>query len=140
MRTAAERPSERGFTLLEVLVALAIAGLGLGALFEAASGGLSGVDTAARHIAALRRGEGRLAELGITIPLAEGQWSGADGDGYRWRMTVSPILSHAGGGDRTTPGRTLYAVEVWIGWSLGRSTSSIRLDTYRLGPLPAASG
>src|SRR6266446_5415666 len=53
-----------GFTLLEVVVALAIAGLALVGLFRAGSGGLLAVDTAARAEEAVQRAQSHLAAVG----------------------------------------------------------------------------
>src|SRR5215470_15119227 len=85
------RRAEAGFTLLEVLVALAIAGLGLGALFAAASGALGNIDLASRHQAATRHAQSHLAAVGIETPLAPSDRSGDDGDGFRWRVLIVPV-------------------------------------------------
>jgi prepilin-type N-terminal cleavage/methylation domain-containing protein len=45
---AESTPQSTGFTLLEVVVALAIAAMALVGLFRAGSGGMFAVDTAAR--------------------------------------------------------------------------------------------
>ena len=57
-----------GFTLLEVVVALAIAALALVGLFQAGSGGLFAVDTAARAEEAVQRAQSHLAAVGRDSP------------------------------------------------------------------------
>ncbi|MGA8379996.1 MAG: prepilin-type N-terminal cleavage/methylation domain-containing protein, partial [Stellaceae bacterium] len=57
-------PAAAGFTLLEVIVALAIASFALIGLFQAGSGGLFAVDTAARAEEALQRAQSHLAAVG----------------------------------------------------------------------------
>jgi len=57
-------PQSGGFTLLEVVVALAIAAVALVGLFQAGSGGLFAVDTAARAQEAIQRAQSHLAALG----------------------------------------------------------------------------
>jgi general secretion pathway protein I len=127
---------EQGFTLLEVLVALAIAGLGLAALFAAASGGLNSVDLAARYLTATRHAEAHLAEIGISMPLVAGEQDGLDSNGFRWRLTIRSIATRQADRDRGIPGRVLYAVEIAESWPAGLRQRSIRIETLRLGSTP----
>jgi type II secretion system protein I len=133
---------ERGFTLLEVVVALTIAGLGLAALLAAASTGLASVDQSARYSIALRHAESRMAQLGIAQPLRAGVQQGEEADGSLWRIETRRVMTHGPlqDGGRNQPGRTLYAVAVVITWTWAGHTRSLQLDTYRLGPAAAGSG
>src|SRR5436305_8251596 len=81
----------RGFTLLEVVVALAIAGLALVGMFRAGSGGLFAVDTAARAEEAVQRAQSHLAAVGHDAALVEGEFTGDDGGGFRWTLRVRPL-------------------------------------------------
>ena len=124
-----------GFTLLEVIVALAIAAVALVGLFQAGSGGLFAVDTAARAQEAVQRAQSHLAAVGRSAALVQGEFTDDDGGGYRWRLRVRPVATHrasaSGGGSAALP--TLYDVEVAVSW-LGRSTDrSVVLKTLRLG-------
>src|SRR5260370_8634413 len=82
---------DNGFTLLEVVVALAIAALALVGLFRAGSGGLFAVDTAARAEEAVQRAQSHLAAVGRDAALVEGALTGDDGGGYRWALRASPL-------------------------------------------------
>src|ERR1700755_940187 len=84
---------DHGFTLLEVVVALAIAGLALVGLFRAGSDGLFAVDTAARVEEAVQRAQSHLAAVGRDAALVEGEFTGDDGGGFRWTLRVSPLTS-----------------------------------------------
>src|SRR5258706_757783 len=103
----------KGFTLLEVVVALAIAGLALVGLFRAGSGGLFAVDTAARAEEAVQRAQSHLAAVGRDAALVGGEFTGDDGGGYRWGLPVSPGSSRQsfapGGPSSPTP--TLFKSE-----------------------------
>ena len=89
----AERaPRGDGFTLLEVVVALAIAALALVGLFQAGSGGLFAVDTAARAEEAVQRAQSHLAAVGRDAALVQGDFTDDDGGGYRWRLRVRPVM------------------------------------------------
>jgi general secretion pathway protein I len=131
-----------GFTLLEVVVALAIAGLGLVGLFQAGSTGLVTADTAARTEEAVERAQSHLAAIGRDAALNAGQFTDDDGGGYRWRLSVRPVESRqmpgTDGGSATST--TLYAVEVEISWRDAGHKRSVVLRTLRLGNTAAANG
>jgi general secretion pathway protein I len=124
-----------GFTLLEVVVALAIAALALVGLFRAGSSGLFAVDTAARAEEAVQRAQSHLAAVGRDAALVEGDSTGDDGGGYRWALRVRPLtarqsLAPDGVSSTTT---TLFNVEVAISWSGRAGDRSVVLRTLRLG-------
>ena len=125
-----------GFTLLEVLVALAIAGLAFIGLFQAGSGGMIAADTAARVEEAVQRAQSHLAAVGRDAALVEGEFTDDDGGGYHWRLRVRPVGSRqllpASGGD-SAAALTLFDVEVAILWSGRNGERSVVLKTLRLG-------
>jgi general secretion pathway protein I len=134
------RPREQGFTLLEVLVAVAIAGLALVGLFQAGSGGLFAADTAARAEEAIQRAQSHLAAVGRNAALVQGEFTDDDGGGYRWRLRVQPVATRQGLAPDGTSAvtSTLYDVEVAILWPGRQGERSVALRTLRLGT--AASG
>ena len=127
--------AEAGFTLLEVVVAVAIAGLALVGLFQAGSGGLFAVDTAARAEEALQRAQSHLAAVGRDAALVEGESSGDDGGGYHWRLQVQPAAQRQGvAADGVIPqNATLYSVLVSISWQSRGHERAVTLQTLRLG-------
>ncbi len=118
-----------GFTLIEVLVALAIAALGLGALMVAASQGLGTLRTADNYIEATHRAQSRLATVGTELPVKEGDWSGDDGGGFGWRVQAHPVP----GGDAKAP-FVPYDVVVTIVWTSEGKPKTVSLQSQRLGP------
>ena len=124
-----------GFGLLEVVVALAIAGLALVGMFQAGSTGLVTADIAARAEEAVERAQSHLAAVGRDAALSAGQFTDDDGGGYRWRLSVRPVESRQmpGSDAGSTTSITLYAVEVEISWRNASHQRSVVLKTLRLG-------
>lgn len=124
-----------GFTLLEVVVALAIAALALVALFQAGSGGVFAVDTASRAEEALQRAQSHLAAVGRNAALVASEASGDDGGGYRWQLRVAPLMQRQGvaADGVTAQATTLYAVEVAVSWRDRGHERAVVLKTLRLG-------
>jgi general secretion pathway protein I len=128
-------PAPAGFTLLEVVVALVIASLALIGLFQAGSGGLFAVDTAARAEEALQRAQSHLAAVGRDAALVEADTTGDDGGGYRWQLHVLPVTQRqAVAADGTTSQMTtLFDVQVSISWKAHGHKRAVVLRTLRLG-------
>jgi prepilin-type N-terminal cleavage/methylation domain-containing protein len=137
-----------GFTLIEVIIALAIAGLGLGVLMAAAGTGLGQSNFADQYIEATRRAQSHLAGLGVLTPLRPGTQSGDDGGGYSWQVRTSQPAMHAGAeptaGADFGPGAQnplgLYTVEVTLTWRSGMGTRSVTLRTQRLAHVGGGNG
>ena len=90
-RVFAGRAGERGFALLEILVAFVILALGLGAIS-------TGVVVAMRSDArtqvnrtALRVAQSRLEAAGIAEALVSGTREGLIAEKFRWRQTVTEV-------------------------------------------------
>jgi prepilin-type N-terminal cleavage/methylation domain-containing protein len=140
LNSSAANPSETasvrsaGFTLLETLIALAIAAVGLGFLVSAAGTGLGNAELAGRYVEATRRAQSHLAEIGITTPLVPGVRSGDDGGGFSWTARISAPAGHETAEASTEmPALGLYTVEVTIRWREGVSVRSISLQSQRTG-------
>ena len=126
-----------GFTLIEILVALAIASLGLGFLMMAAGIGLGNSGIADQYIEATRRAQSHLAALGVTAPLRASDTSGDDGGGYSWRVRISQPAMHAAGPSGTAqPPLGLYTVDVTLSWRNGISIKTVSLRSQRVARRP----
>ncbi|MBV9784139.1 MAG: prepilin-type N-terminal cleavage/methylation domain-containing protein [Acidisphaera sp.] len=142
MRTKANR--QRGFTLLEVLVAFVIAALALAVLFHGAVGGLRTTSAAGGYEEALSRARSRLAAVGAA-PLP-GELQGDDGGGFHWHTRVTPIGTAAGQQPQamalarlTAPQLTLYRVSVAVSWKGDGGNRVVELDSERLGATAAGA-
>lgn len=117
---------DRGFTLLEVLVAFVIAALALGALMQGAATGLRSVRVSGHVQEALSRARSHLAAAALApIP---GDRRGDDGGGYAWRVNVASAAASVRA--------VLYAVTVTVSWRMDGGEREVVLRTQRLGPPP----
>ncbi|MDR3436841.1 prepilin-type N-terminal cleavage/methylation domain-containing protein [Telmatospirillum sp.] len=119
-----------GFTLLEVLVALAIAGLALAVMTDAATGGFLATKTAAGYQEAVSRAKSHLAALAADAAFSPAEAEGDDGGGFHWRTRITEKA-------RQNPdkggGLGLYDIEVGISWTAGGRQREVVLKTERVG-------
>jgi general secretion pathway protein I len=133
-------PADRGFTLLEVLIALVIAGVALGVLFHAGLAGLISTQAASHYEQAVARARSHLTLATHANPLVAGDWQGDDGGGFTWHLRVAPLTSTTVRplnavslrGSANFP-LTLYDVTVWVAWRDGGGAREVRLDTEQIG-------
>ena len=135
-------PAGAGFTLLEVLVALAIAIPALMLMYRQGTLSVEASGAAAHYQEALSRARSRLDAL-VDTALAPGIREGDDGGLFRWRTRIVPLTSL--GPPREPPrnspyaqGTTLFAVSVQVSWPGPRGEQSVTLDSRRLGPAAGA--
>lgn len=124
----ARRAREAGFTLLEVLVAAAIAALALAVLFQGAMGGIRTARVADHLQEAVSRARSRLTVLEHGAMPLPGEQSGEDGGGFSWRSRVTQV------GFGT--GVALYDLAVWESWTLDGGTREVVLHGRRVAPAP----
>lgn len=124
---------ERGFTLIEAVVAFAIMALVMGTLLGAFGGIIGGSRAARASETALALAEAKLAELGHTAPLERGERRGRFADRYAWRARVEPYRLKGPGFDEV-PGLAAFRIEVEVSWTTPRGGRSLTLASLRLVP------
>ncbi len=124
--------AQRGFTLVEVLIAFSILAIILTGTFRSMALGHRGAHDSAARIEAVRLAESKLETLGISDPIASGQQQGQFSDRYRWEMSVTPYLSQNPGAYETA--KRPHWVELTVLWShrSGTRINSVTLRTIKL--------
>jgi general secretion pathway protein I len=133
---------QRGFSLLEVLVAFTILALSLGVLMQIFSGSMRNTDITRDQAEATALAQSLLAAIGVEAPLAAGQDSGSHADKFHWQIEVAPFLQEPRVGQSEAlstvgaPALNLWQVTTRVAWS-GTGTSSehaVTLTTLRAQP------
>jgi general secretion pathway protein I len=86
---SSRRRGERGFALLEILVAFVILALGMGAISAGVAVAMRSDGRTQTSRVALRLAESRLEEAGVAKPLVPGHREGQIADHYKWQETVT---------------------------------------------------
>ncbi len=120
----------RGFTLIEVLIAFVILALVLGVVFRTLSSGLSHERTAWLATARVLEARSIFDQLGVNLPLEEGLIEGRLATGEAWTLTVS-LFEPAADDDNLEGPINAYLAELSVEGDDGRM---LRLKTLSLGP------
>jgi len=122
-----------GFTLIEVLVALAVLAITFGFAYRALSGGFDWVDRSEHSHTGLLLAQSVLARVGSDIALQPGQTTGRTTDGFSWLIESTPY----GDVSRLPSGRLIgNQVQVTVSWTERRRVRHVRLTTLQLGRNP----
>jgi general secretion pathway protein I len=124
-----------GFTLVEVLVSLAILALGFTALFEGLGDGGLAASVADRQRVATEAAQSLLDELGQTRPLVDGESEGDFAAGEHWRLSITPF--GAPSSDQAAaagaPRLNAHLIVLGVTWRANGATQELDFHTLRLG-------
>jgi prepilin-type N-terminal cleavage/methylation domain-containing protein len=122
-----------GFTLIEVVVALAILGVGLMVIIELFSGGLRLGRASKEYTNAVNYARMKMEEVRLKPPTVEGTEEGEFDDLFRWQVDVKKvnILPVEKGTDFKPPAE-LFLVKVNVIWRSGSKERSVGLQSYQI--------
>lgn len=129
--------ADGGFTLVETLIAFAIAAMAIAALVHGTTGAVLSSRMAGRYDEAVGRAKSHLAAL-LASPLIDSDRQGDEGAGFHWRVRVATAAAAPSASrlKAVPPGVvTLYRITVTVSWADGDHRHAVRLDSARLGPL-----
>lgn len=85
------KPSQHGFSLLEILVAFVLLALAMAVLMQIFSSSLNGASVADHYAKATMLAESKLASAGVEEALKEGSTSGTYDGMFNWAVDVKPF-------------------------------------------------
>ena len=121
-----------GFTLIEVVIALAILGVGLTVIIELFSGGLRLARTSVEFTKAVNYARLKMEEISIKPNIQEGNEEGEFDSTYRWQVEVKKVDLLSIEKDRDfKPPVEHFQVKVNVLWKSGLRDRSIGVESYQ---------
>jgi general secretion pathway protein I len=120
---------QRGYSLIEMVVAIAILGLALGALYQAASGATRNVRTDQRYAYAVELARSLVANYSV-VPAAGISERGETSSGFVWEVRAQPLQRPRG--SLLATGQ-LQSLEVSVNWPDGTRRRDVTLHSVVAG-------
>ena len=118
------KPYQRGFSLLEILVALSILSMTLGVLYQATSGATRNVRNDERYVFGVELARSLLVEYG-QVPLEGGSWEGETDGGFFWKVNAAPVENPL---EILLPG-TIQSIDIEVAWNDGLRERKFELSS-----------
>jgi general secretion pathway protein I len=123
---------DKGFTLLEVLVAVAILGVGLTIIIELFSGGLRLGRTSEEYTRAVNYARLKMEEMAVKPTIKEGSEEGEFDETFRWQVEVKKVnLLPVENKPDFKPPAQFFQVQISVIWKSGSKERSTRIESYR---------
>lgn len=119
---------EAGYSLLEVIIAFAIASMALTTLYRETGTALEREAIASTRLAELAVAENVMERVGLDYDLQEGKKGGKTPEGISWSLEIEAVEDEE---ERTSDRWRLYRIEVYAKTDPDRNPVS--LTSYRIG-------
>jgi type II secretion system protein I len=120
--------NRKGFTLLEVLVSLALMAIAVTLLMQLFSADLRAISRSGDLTWASVKADARIKKIVDELSPDAASWSEVTQDGYRMDVSISEALNER---TESLPFK-LMEVSLTVGWTEGRKEKSLRLNTLKL--------
>jgi len=123
----------RGFTLMEVVVALAVLGVGLIVIIELFSGGLRVGRISGEYTRAVGYARVKMEDIALAREIKEGMEEGEFDKDYRWHLEVKRVdlLPGEQPVDITLP-VDLYQIKLQVIWRSGSLERSTAIESMKV--------
>jgi len=123
---------EQGFTLIEVVVAVAILGIALTVIIELFAGGLRLARVSKEYTKAVNYANAKMEEIASQETLEEGITEGEFDETFHWRVTMNKVnLLQVEKPWEVKPPIQLFQIKVDVLWKPGSKERSASIETYR---------
>jgi type II secretion system protein I len=119
--------SDEGFTLLEILVALAILATAVTIIFQLFSASLRNIAASEDVVVASVRAEAKMREILSNEELSGDSWTENTDDGYKFIVNIAETLQQK---TDSLPIQLLQ-IDVAITWTKNSKERTLRLKTYK---------
>lgn len=122
--------NRKGFTLFEVLVALALLAIAITVVIQLFSANLKAIYASEDYVSATIKADAKLREIVSDDRISERSWSETTNDGYTIYVSVYKTLK-----DRTEDlNIELLEIDLTLRWMVGSHEKSINLKTMKMVP------
>jgi general secretion pathway protein I len=116
-----------GFTLLEVLVALAVLSIALAVVIQLFSANLRGIAASEDYTKASMKAESVMREILDDDKIAKKSWSETTNDGYRIDAEITPVEKERTDGLSVE----LLQIKLTLNWKDGTKERTLTLKTFK---------
>jgi prepilin-type N-terminal cleavage/methylation domain-containing protein len=124
------RLREQGFTLLEILVAVAILGIAITVIIQLFSTNIKALAVSSDYVTAIVYAEAKMREILDDDKLSEKAWSEKTPEGYRFDIAVSEIEKERTDGLQVR----LFEIRLAVHWLHGNKERVHTLTTMKVVP------
>jgi len=122
-----------GFTLIEVIISIALLGMGLMLIIELFSGGLRLGRISQEYTRATQYARAKMEELSLKPPKGEGVEEGVFDSTYHWKIETKKIeLLPVAKETDFKPPSDLVHIKLEVFWKSGLKDKSIQIESYRI--------
>ena len=122
--------SNKGFTLIEILVAISILSISLVVIFQLFSGGLKSSILSDRYTRGIFHAKERMEEILLSAEFTEEVTEGEFGDSYRWRSEIIRIEQEEEESSKLT--FDTYNIKVDVMWYEGDKEKHFAISTMKV--------